>query len=305
MPVEAIKITDREQWLTLRKFDLTASVVSGAMGVSPYLSPLRLYLEKRGIEFPLKDSAPLRRGRRFEPAVAMAVEEERPGWKLEKCQHYYRDNSIGIGATPDYHIHGDARGTGCLQIKTVNSWVFEREWTVQSAPAWVIVQTRTESMLTDAAFGAIAVMVMIEPDYPTYIIEVAREHHEEEKIRQAVVDFWQTVEDGKQPDVNYSLDRALLAALTPKETIDKIIDLSADNEAMSGLLERAELIAKIKRDEERCSEIETMLMDKMGDAARAQVPGFSVSWKVQHRKGYIVQPSDPRVLLIRSKANGS
>jgi hypothetical protein len=57
----------------------------------------------------------------------------------------------------------------------------------------------------------------------------------------------------------------------------------------------------MKADEARCDEIEAMVMARMGTAAVATVPGFSVTWKVQHRKGYTVPPSDPRVLNIRAK----
>ena len=41
--------------------------------------------------------------------------------------------------------------------------------------------------------------------------------------------------------------------------------------------------------------------DLMKDAAIAKVPDFSVTWRVQERKGYTVEPSSPRVLLIKDK----
>src|SRR5262245_55184118 len=79
MSIERIKIDSKDQWLTLRKFDLTASVLGAIDGHDPYISPLRLYIEKRGIELPNKqsDSPVLRRGRLFENAVAAAVSEMR------------------------------------------------------------------------------------------------------------------------------------------------------------------------------------------------------------------------------------
>jgi predicted phage-related endonuclease len=303
MAIEQIKIDSKDQWLTLRKFDLTASVLGAVDGHDPYISPLRLYIEKRGIELPKqKDSPVLRRGRLFEAGVAAAVQDMRPEWRLQKCEFYYRDNDLGLGATPDYFIHADPRGLGNLQCKTVSIGVFDREWTEDTPPVRTIIQVRAETMLMNAKFGAVAVMVMQEPSYPCYLMEVPRDPIEEEKIRATVKKFWHDIEAGKQPEADYSLDRALIAALSPQEIGEKIIDLSQDNAVVSGLLERAELRAKIKADTERCNEIETMLMDKMQDAAVAQVPGFSVTWKVQHRKGYTVAPSDPRVLLIREKS---
>jgi predicted phage-related endonuclease len=302
MTIERIKIESKDQWLTLRKFDVTASVLGAIDGHDPYVSPLRLYLEKRGVELPQKpgDSPVLRRGRLFENAVAAAVAEMRPDWTLEKCTHYYRDNFLGLGATPDYYLHAGDR-SGILQIKTVTMGVFDREWSEDTAPVRTMIQIRAETMLTGADFGAIAVMIMSEPNYPVYIIEVPRDEAEENKIRETVTKFWQTIQDGNQPEPDYSLDKALIAAMAPHETEQWVIDLSQDNEVVSGLLERAELRAKIKAEEERCEQIEALLMDKMQDAAIAKVPGFSVTWRTEQRKGYTVAPKESRVLRIREK----
>ena len=101
MTVERVPITDRAQWLAWRKFDITASVVGAVFNLHPYVSPLRLYVDKQGlVDLPVQaDSGPLRRGRILESAVAAAVSEQRPEWKLEKCNDYYRDDELGLAAT--------------------------------------------------------------------------------------------------------------------------------------------------------------------------------------------------------------
>jgi predicted phage-related endonuclease len=95
------------------------------------------------------------------------------------------------------------------------------------------------------------------------------------------------------------MDKDLIAALAPHERKEKTVDLSTDNEVISGLAERADLKRTIKMATERCSEVEAMMMDRMRDAAVATVPDFRVSWKTEARKGYTVQPSEPRVLRIK------
>jgi hypothetical protein len=50
---------------------------------------------------------------------------------------------------------------------------------------------------------------------------------------------------------------------------------------------------------ERCTEVEALVMDKMRDAAIAEVPNFRVSWRTESRRGYTVEPSEPRVLRIK------
>jgi predicted phage-related endonuclease len=299
---QRIPITSRDQWLARRKFDVTASAVGAVFGCHPYLSPLRLYIEKQGlIDLPDQgDSGVLRRGRIYEPAVAAAVVEQRPDWRLEKCQEYFHDDALGIGATPDFFIHGDARGIGVLQTKTTIPSVYEREWSDGQPPRYITLQAMTEAIMTSAAFSAVACLVFDPFDTPLTIAELERDLVLEQEICDRVAQFWKDIEAGREPDVDYGSDRALLAALMPREE-PITIDLSTDNEVVAGLIERRGLKERIKADEQRCSEIETLVMSRMASAAVATVPGFTVTWKVQHRKGYTVEPSEARVLNIRTK----
>jgi len=128
MTVEHRTITSRDEWLRWRRQDVTASVVGALFGVHPYTTALRIYAEKRGVEFPDADNKTMRRGRWLEPAVATAVEEERPDWKLRAPRLYLRDPDLRLGCTPDYFIEGDPRGLGVLQCKTVAPSVYARDW---------------------------------------------------------------------------------------------------------------------------------------------------------------------------------
>jgi predicted phage-related endonuclease len=310
MAAERIPISGRAQWLARRKFDVTASSVGAVFGSHPYVSPLRLYVQKQGlIDLPdQSDGGVLRRGRILEHAMPAAVAEQRSEWRLEKCQDYFHDDAFGIGATPDFFIHGDARGLGVLQAKTTVPAVFEREWQTDengktNPPRWIELQAATEMMLTNAVFGAVAVLVIDPFELPCVITELVRDADLEAKIKKQVIQFWQDIQDGREPDANYGMDRELLAQMLPREREGLTVDLSGDNEMIDALIERRDLKKRITEDEKRCEVIEAMLMKRMGKAAFAQVPDFSVSWKIQHRKGYTVSPSNPRVLNIRPKKN--
>ena len=307
MTVERVPIVDRAQWLAWRKFDITASVVGAVFGLHPYVSPLRLYVDKQGlVDLPEQaDSGPLRRGRILESAVAAAVAEQRPDWKLEKCNEYFRDDELGLAATPDFFIHGDPRGLGILQAKTAAPSVFEREWQNGQPPLWITLQATTEMMLTGAVFGAVACLVVDPFKLPCPIFDIPRHEAAEQKIVNGVSRFWKDIEQGNEPGADYGLDRDLLRTLMPHEADSVTIDLTGDNEVIDGLQQRADARERIKRDEKLCESVETMIMSKMGPAAIARVPDFSVSWKVQERKGYTVAPSSPRVLLIRDKRSAA
>lgn len=303
MTVQRVPIVDRQQWLAWRKFDITASVVGAVFNLHPYVSPLRLFVDKQGlVELPEQaDSGPMRRGRILESAVAAAVAEQRPDWRLEKCTEYFRDDDVGLAATPDFFIHGDPRGLGILQAKTAAPSVFEREWRDDQPPMWITLQATVEMMLTGAAFGAVACLVVDPFKLPCPIFDIPRHAAAENKITTGVAQFWKDIEAGREPGADYGLDRELLKTLMPQEDPSVSVDLSGDNEVIAGLIERADLRQRIKTDTDKCEAIETMLMSRMGPAAVAKVPDFSVTWKVQHRKGYTVEPSSPRVLNIRDK----
>ena len=67
----------REEWLALRRRDVTASQIAALLGVHPYVTPYQLWAEKTGKLIPVQDdNAVLRRGRLLEAvAVQMAAEE--------------------------------------------------------------------------------------------------------------------------------------------------------------------------------------------------------------------------------------
>lgn len=296
--IEKIAITDREQWLALRKSDITASVVAALFGAHPYETALGIYAEKSGLELPEIDNAVLRRGRLLEGAVAVAVEEDHPDWKLTKATDYFRDTEARIGATPDFFVEGDPRGLGIIQAKTVAPSAFKKSWTDDQPPFWIALQAATEMMLTGATWGAVAALVVDPFRLDCPIFEIPKHTGVEARIRQAVAKFWDDLAAGREPDPHYGRDADLLAALYPAAVPQKIADLTGDNILPVILAERAELKARIAIDEARCKEIETEVKFKMADAEIGGVDGFHLTFKNQHRKSYTVAAADFRVLRI-------
>jgi predicted phage-related endonuclease len=301
--IERHQITSRDQWLALRKHDVTASRVGALFGVHPYVTALKLYLEHSGIEFPQEESAVMRRGRLLEGAVALAVADERPEWTIVKNQFYFRDPELRLGATPDFLIEGDPRGLGVLQTKTAAPHIYERDWeSGKTVPFWVTLQTLTECLLTDAVFGVVAPMQIDAFDLACSVIEIPRHATSENRITTAVAEFWDDVAHGREPAPDYGKDKNLIPYLMPRAAKDKIIDLSGDNELPTLLDQRAKLMDTIKLYSERCDEIETEVRFKMRDAERVTgLDGWSITWKNQHREPKLVPAKDFRVLRIFDK----
>jgi predicted phage-related endonuclease len=304
MTIERIPIMDREQWLKLRKQDVTASVAGALFGVHPWQTIAGLHAEKCGLELPGPDpeSAVIRRGNALEPIVAEEVAKLRPEWRLIKNTEYLRDQHARIGATPDFWIENDSRGLGMLQTKTVAGFKFKREWKNADGdddvapPLWIVLQNAVEMMLADAAFGAIGVLVIGDFTFDTHIIEVPRHKQTEHKIRVAVHAFWQALDAGQVPILDYERDGDLVKLMYPAAVPGKVIDLRGDNRIIE-LLETRELNAGFEKEAKmRRIAAETEIREKIGDAELAIVPGWRVSLKTQTIAAHPVKESKFRTL---------
>jgi len=301
MPIERRTITDREDWLSWRKQDVTASTIGALFNCHPYITALHLYAEKRGTEFPFKDNAAMRRGRWMEPAVARATMETRPEWTLVPANEYLRDPDLRLGASPDFYIEGDSRGLGICQTKTVAPSIYAREWQDGAeVPLWIILQATTEAMLADAAFSVIAALLVDPHNMECCIHEMPRNPAAEEKIKAAVAEFWRNVDAGIEPEPDFARDADVIKAMWKRETDPPIeIDLSGDNRIPDLLAERATLKTVENDAHNRIESINTQLIYAMKDAMVATgIPDWRISYKTSHFKAYSVPESDRRILRI-------
>lgn len=307
MKIKRFPITGREQWLGLRKPDVTASVAPALFGLSPYLSPAQLFAEKMGqLDPDQPDSIALRRGRLLEGAVAQAFAEEHPGWKITKAQHYYRDVKRRLGATPDYHLIDPDGRKGVLQAKTLMPYVFKKSWTDQTTPTWIALQCLIEAMLTRSDFGMIAALEVDGYKFELHCYEVPRNERAERRIQDAVAKFWDDAAKGIAPAIDYARDGALLAAMYPHHREGSSIDLRGDNELPMLLAEREAIKANVTIDEARIDAIETEIRSKITDHEIALVHGWRLTLREQHRKEFTVKPTSFRVLrAVREQAEAA
>ena len=298
--IERRLITDRAEWLEWRKQDITASTVGALFGCHPYISGLRVYAEKRGTEFePLDDNKILRRGRWLEPAIAKAVAELEPSWSITPSNEYYRDPALRLGATPDFLLLDNQDRRGIMQAKTVAPHIYERDWQGgKEPPLWVLLQAATEIGLTEAQFAVVAAMVVDPYQMDVVLHRFERTAAVEEKIVRQVSEFWRMVEAGQEPAPDYGRDRDVIRALHPVAEPDKVIDLRDRNDLPGLLADRVRMKAENALNEEAIKKIETELIHRIGDAERALIEGFSVSYKVVDVAGYTVKPRSSRQLRV-------
>jgi predicted phage-related endonuclease len=208
-----------------------------------------------------------------------------------------RDPELRFGATPDFYILRDSRGLGVLQAKSVLPDVLHDEWNDgKVVPFWIQLQALSEMILTDAAFGVVAALVEDGYKMPCHVYPIARHPAAEAQILERVREFWKMVEENREPEPDYAKD-------VTRETKDKVIDLSGDNELPDLLQQRALISKEIDAFTARKEQIETIVKSKLRDAERAVgLVDWNVSWKTVHYQEYTVPAKDTRRLFIRRRS---
>jgi predicted phage-related endonuclease len=295
----------------MRRQNVNASEVAIVCGEGAFGSLAELFSEKRGLRPPLVDSGVLRRGRYNEAGVFEAIAEELPEWNVTRAKIYLREPELRLGATPDgFALAPDRPGRGVIQAKTVarsifrNRWLWDPDTPIESgdadAPGYYRLQVLTEMMLSEAKWGVLAVLVTSEFDSRLRLFDIEPDPITEARILTNVARFWQEHFDpGIMPPFEPQRDEALIKALYPRDT-GATIDLRGDNRATALVEEWIETSAALKRLKKQEETLKTELKGKLGDHSYGLLASDRrVSWRVQHRRGYAVKPSNPRVLKIQ------
>jgi putative phage-type endonuclease len=293
MKREVREITDTSEWLAWRREFVTASRIGALFGCHPHLTMDALVSELHGRRRMPEDNAAMRRGRILEPAVFAALQEEHPEWNdFRKANTFHLLPEHRLGCTPDAFIADN----GLVEIKTVSPHKWE-EWRAHPPPCYIL-QTLCELLVTGRERGILAVMVC-SPSYPVYEFEVPRHAAAEQRILDAVAEFWRAWDAGG------------IAAPAPADDIAAMLDdgshkdMSGDNAMPALLSERAELKAAINAAERRLKEIEYEIKNRIGPARTAYVPGWMLSYKSQMRKEHVIPAATARVLRIKAMVEES
>lgn len=207
--IEKRFIKDRDEWLSWRREDVTASDVGALLGIHDYKTPLHVYAEKSGNmgDQPMNDA--MERGILMEPAVALAVQRRHPKWEIVTPNYYLRDAERHIGCTPD-RITADGKIN--IQLKTVGRRKWLSDW--QDGPPFSYqLQTLCEAMLQGAESSLLAILITSESTLQYEEYEVPRNAEAEQRIYNAVKEFWHDIDVGFMPEPDYEKDGAVIKAL--------------------------------------------------------------------------------------------
>jgi predicted phage-related endonuclease len=294
------RITDKQQWLELRKQDVTASDVGALFDCHPYRTLAGLFSIKSSEDTDEIDNVVMRRGRIFEDAVRTATLLEYPDWEIERCDDYFRDTDIRLGCTPDFIVsRPDRDGLGLMQAKTIAPNIAREHWSEESPPPHIVLQALVEMMLHDLQWTIVAGLV-IQPWKvpPPMIYEIPRHPEMEARIIEETRKFWEMVENGTPPPRDYNRDGALIEKLYRQEDGAPPLDLNGDNYLLAQLHRRDDVAEKLKLLKEEKDAIDAELKDKLGTNSEAICKAYRITWKTQQRKEYVVPATTLRVLRV-------
>jgi len=298
-----------EDWLSLRKRDLTSTDVAALFGLSPYLTEYELWHRKRNQEDAPKFEANERVlwGQALENTIAKEF-ARRNDWNYEEhirwgvghlCRDrfdgwsklkgrpvvmawdtYHRDSEERIGASFDFRlcmIDKDQAHDEIIEIKNVDArayaskWI-ERDGELVEAPPHIELQVQQQMLVSDAPAAWIVALVGGNELRAVRRLPDPEVHA---VILKRARDFWASIEADEPPQPDYARDYDRLVNARLHEVGDDTID--ADDE-INAMLDRVHDAQKRKRQaetEER--ELKARILERVGTASKVRAAKGTLS----------------------------
>lgn len=306
--VERYEVDGRDDWLALRKRDVTASQAAALLGQHPYSTAYQLWADKTGrASGDEQENGAMRRGRLLEPVVIEMLREQCPEWNIEyPLGTYYRDPDLRVGATPDAFAAIPAvGGRGIVQAKTASDWSFRNNWTDPDTqdvvlPIWIAVQAIVEADLTGADWAVVAVLT-VGHGIDLQVIDIPLHQGVRQRLYAAVADFWRVIDEGGHPPIDWMKDgRAVLDVYRDSDGTEADLSEVEGFDDMVAAYQAAK--AREKAAKAEADALKPQIIGTLGNADIGETLAWRVTAKTQHRKAHEVKASSARVLRVKQKA---
>lgn len=284
MSVATTTVTDRAAWLAERRKGIGASESAAALGVSPYETPLNLYLRKLGFMPDAEETEPMRWGSLLEPLIA-AEYERRTGKRVVEQQVFLRSPVTPLFATLD----GMTDAGHPVEFKAVGNWTGKTlgdEGTDEVPDHWLI-QGHQQMLLSSTFEMDFAVLV---GGQKLRLYHLIRDEELVESIIVRVREFWGRVERREPPEPDPARDAELMHLLHRR--CEGEVTLGEQDAELVRLYEMA--TAERKDMDRECDELRARILAHLGEHATGRLPdGRTIKRKLVtvpsttvERKGY-------------------
>lgn len=268
----------REDWLSVRKTGIGGSDAAAAVGLSPYMSPLELWMIKTGRDAnlakpdPDNTTDPVYWGTLLEPVVAASYTKQ-TGRRVRRINAVLRHPTITwMLANIDREVVG-APDVSILECKTAGEFG-ARLWR-DGVPEYVQLQVQHQLAVTGRHAADVAVLLCGQA------LEVHRVIRDDALIARLIeleAAFWHYVETDTPPpaDGSESADRAL-RCLYPGT--GGAVDFSDDRTLSATFADLVTVRTEIESRQTIEAQLKQTLAQAMGEADRAQFETGSVSYK--------------------------
>ena len=264
------------QWLDVRRNGIGSSDAAAAVGLSPYTSPLELWMEKTGRTPPEEvrpgQDDPRYWGTLLEPMVAAAY-QERTGYKVRKVNAVLQHPTFPyMLANIDREVVGNPE-VQILECKTAGEFG-ARLWK-DGVPEYVQLQVQHQLAVTGKAAADVAVLLCGQQ------LEIHRIERDDEVIARLVVletRFWEYVEKDLEPPADGS-ESAAKALRKLYRGNDTRLDFTGDEGLGNAFDALVTLKDELEAMEDEAESLKQVIQQAMGDASKAVFAHGEVAFK--------------------------
>lgn len=264
------KNATREEWLKARKLGLGGSDMAAVLGLSPWRSPIDVWLDKTSDTVEEKESEPMYWGNVLEEVVAQEF-AKRSGYKVRNNNFTLQSEKYPyLLANIDREIVGLDAG---LECKTANAFK-ANEWDGDNVPDAYYIQCQHYMAVTGKSSWWIACLV---GGNTFHYKEIKRN----EEVIAAIIDtgaaFWELVESKTMPapDDTKQCENALKKLY--QKSNGQSVELPANYGNM--IIDYLEIKNQLSELETKKRGIENVMKDFLKDNEKATYGEHFVSWK--------------------------
>jgi putative phage-type endonuclease len=272
---ETIFTETKAEWLQHRLKDVTSTEVAALFGISPYLTKYELWHNKKNqLVSSFDENERMKWGTRLQESIAKGIGEDN-GWKVEPLNGYERIPDLRIGSSFDFFFM-EGEDLFVLEIKNVDSLAFKEGWLVDGeqieAPPHIEIQVQQELLVSGAKAAYIGALVG-----GNRIVLLKREPQPEifEKIKKAVADFWQSIEDGIEPEPDFKRDSAFIITLLNKAAKEDIGYSTPEIDELAQGYKKCMHLEKTAKEHKQ--ELKAKILMQIGLASKVMGDNYTIS----------------------------
>lgn len=273
--------------LAFRMTGLSASDIGAVAGLSPFATPLDVYLVKRGL-LTIEENAAMRMGHVLEPVIAdLYAADLAPGESIAMPAAVWPESVNGtvrhpsrpwVLASPDRVVMRDGAIARLVEIKTVSARM-AHHWgeSTDDVPAGYRAQVEWQMEATGVPVADLVAWIngWNGPEVRTYRFE--RDPQLAAMLLAIGARFWQGVCDGREPAVDGSESWSDYLAKKFPRPLRSIEPATDDEDELA--CEFLALSIESKRIESRQDELKNRLCATIGDREGVEGSGWRATWK--------------------------